>query len=126
MRELARAVANAAINGMKGPPRHAVDAVSALNEALRADPLALQQLLAVRVPCTEELGRHPSVQVMQEADGSRTVGVLGLINGCLGVIDGGPLAGWGWVTCVLEDGRPVRFECTLTPPKVRTSWRGGR
>ncbi|MCY0996732.1 transposase [Myxococcus sp. MISCRS1] len=33
---------------------------------------------------------------------------------------------WRWVTCVVEDGRPVRFEATVTPPSIRRSQRGGR
>ncbi|TQF09079.1 hypothetical protein FJV41_46550 [Myxococcus llanfairpwllgwyngyllgogerychwyrndrobwllllantysiliogogogochensis] len=98
-----------------GPPRHALDAAAALNAALSADPEAVAQLLATRVPCGNALALHPSIQVARDTDGRCTVGVLGLINGVLGTIPAGPRAGWGWVTCLIDDdSKPICFEVTDT------------
>jgi hypothetical protein len=63
-------------------------AVEAMNQALKDDPEAIQKLLDFRVPCNEKLANHPTVQVRQEADGTFSVGALGLLNGVLGESQG--------------------------------------
>ncbi|WP_255217017.1 hypothetical protein [Myxococcus sp. AM010] len=92
-------------------PAHVSAAVDALNTALAADPAAIVELLAVRVPCNEALASHPSVQVRRDDTGD-SLGVLGLLNGCIGTIPSGPREGWGWVTLLMDDGAPLRFEVT--------------
>jgi hypothetical protein len=58
-------------------------AIDVLNDALKRDPVAITQLVNIRVDCNAELVRHP---VIQSADyyGVAKVGVLGLINGIVG------------------------------------------
>lgn len=53
------------------------------NELRALDAAAVQALLSVRVPCNRALAEHPTVPAQQEADGSFTVGTLGLFNGLL-------------------------------------------
>lgn len=56
--------------------------VALLDEALLCDPVAMQALLRTRVPCTEKLVEHPTVQVMLDPDTfQNSISVLGLING---------------------------------------------
>ncbi|QQR46537.1 hypothetical protein JKA73_10905 [Myxococcus xanthus] len=92
-------------------PAHVSAAVDALNVALWADPSAIANLLAVRVPCNEALAYHPSIQVRRDDTGD-SLGVLGLLNGCLGAIPSGPCEGWGWVSLLVDGAKPVRFEVT--------------
>lgn len=85
-------------------------AVKVLNEALKADPTAMNKLFFTRVACTEELSQHPTIQVRGYETGNEpqppNVGVLGLINGIFGVND----RNYGFVCMVLEDGKIDRFE----------------
>jgi len=53
-----------------------------LNEACKADGLAMGKLVEERVSCTDMLAEHPMIQVnCNEHDGSYQVGIMGLING---------------------------------------------
>lgn len=95
------------------PPAHVLDALDALNAALKADPTAMHELLAHRVPCNEALARHPTILVRREQEG-HSVSAFGLLNGCLGAIPAGPLQDAGWLTLEEKsrDGEPLR--CVLT------------
>lgn len=77
-------------------------AIDVLNEALAVDPIAVNQLMSYRVPCTDELAAHPSIQVNNEG-----VSPLGLINGLFGVDD----RGYGFITAEVDEstGYIVRF-----------------
>lgn len=87
--------------------------IAFLNELAKIDPAALSQLVAVRVPCNDELGQHPTVQTLQYGDGGPySVGILGLLNGFCGVIDGGKYDGYGPITAVSEDGQLAYFRRT--------------
>ncbi len=54
-----------------------------LNEAVVADPIAIQELIDHRVPTNETLANHPTIQVRAELGGPTIleVGMLGVING---------------------------------------------
>ena len=53
-----------------------------LNEAFKADPLAMECLLKKYVPCRGKLADHPTIQVVFDAQSMCfKVGPLGLING---------------------------------------------
>ena len=70
-------------------------AVNVLNEALRADPRAINSLfIAHREVCNKALANHSTVQVRQDSENGFSVGVMGLINGILGVDEhgNGPIA----------------------------------
>ena len=58
-------------------------AIEVLNEALERDPLAITQLVNLRVDCNTQLVNHPTIQ-SSIYHGVTKVGVLGLINGVVG------------------------------------------
>ena len=67
--------------------------VGFLNELLKIDPKAMNALVNARVPC-DALMDHVSVQVQVTAEGAR-VGLLGFLNGLVGVHHEGPHVGLG-------------------------------
>jgi hypothetical protein len=80
-----------------------------LNELLEADSTAIEALIGHRVPCNESLAVHPTVQVAQDREG-HTVGLLGILNGLVGVIESGPKEGWGLITATFDDaGKLTHF-----------------
>lgn len=55
-----------------------------LNDALRLDGEAINQLFQTRVPCNRALSLHPTIQVADREDGfdpGQVVGILGILNG---------------------------------------------
>jgi len=87
--------------------------IDRLNEIAEHDPIALGKLIEARVACNNDLADHPAVQVQIREAGPAQVGVLGLLNGLVGVVDDGPRKGWGLITAVCEnDGSLVRFRRT--------------
>lgn len=94
------------------------DAVRVLNEALAADPEAVNRLFNHRVRVNGALTLHPTIQVVSlsvkdarpEDTGEarvNTLGVLGLINGLFGV----DVDGWGYIVSVHDDNDMIlRFE----------------
>lgn len=74
---------------------------------------AIQALIDVRVPVTDAVADHPSIQVVSD-DGPAKLGILGLLNGLTGVRPEEPKKGWGHITAVFDDndGTLLRFELT--------------
>lgn len=66
------------------------DVVTLLNEAVNLDAKALTALIDYRVPATNNLCNHPTIQATSDS-----VGLLGLINGFFGVFDEGKLKNYG-------------------------------
>lgn len=64
----------------------------AMNEALKADPEAVNKLFKYRVPCNDALVDHPTILVEPAEDGSCTVSALGFMNMILGELGHLPLA----------------------------------
>jgi hypothetical protein len=95
-------------------------AISVLNEALKADPLAVQALFRNRVPCNQTLAEHPTIQVSSKsASGPHDVGLLGLINGLVEPLTGGRIA------AILDDSEPCegkiqRFDAYTGPAQEVT------
>ena len=58
-------------------------AIEVLNDALERDPVAITQLVNLRVDCNPQLVNHPTIQ-SSVYHGTSKVGVLGLINGIVG------------------------------------------
>lgn len=87
----------------------AAELVAYLNQLLELDRPAIAALVANRVPCNEDLGLHPTVQVGYQ-HGSYHVGLLGVLNGYLGVHDNGRGA---LAAVFLEDGGPEATGATL-------------
>lgn len=80
--------------------------LATLNGALAADREAMSALLSHRVPCNEDMQKHPTIQVLVE-DGEATLGVLGLINGLVGIRPDD----WGYITLICDDetDEPIKF-----------------
>lgn len=59
-------------------------AIEVLNSVHQADPTVLPLLIDYRVPCNRAVADDPTVQVGVH-DGLWTVGLLGIVNGIVGV-----------------------------------------
>ncbi len=88
-------------------------AVKILNEALEADPVAMNALFNKRVPCNKELGDHKTIQIAKSGVYGldfESLGAIGIINGIFGIDD----ESYGAIT--------VRYEancgCKETPDEV--------
>lgn len=98
--------------------------VDLMNQALSADPDAVNILCGFRIPCNALLGEHPTIQtgyLDDDAKAGYEVGLLGILNGIAGAYADGPRKGWGAVAAHYEGSRIVRFgilpnEKAETPP----------
>lgn len=80
-----------------------------LNSLAQIDPVAMGKLVAARVPCNDEMRDHPTVQTGDEG-GVVVVGLLGILNGWIGIIETGQYKGWGEIAALAErDGRVTGF-----------------
>ena len=75
---------------MTAVPEPAIRAVGVLNEALRADPVAMNAFMQLMVPVNPELAEHPTIQVgapglFDDVTTGPVMRPLGLINGLFGV-----------------------------------------
>jgi hypothetical protein len=70
---------------------------------VRAD---IETLIETRVPCSKATLDHPTIQaVVVEENGTPTIGLLGLLNGLVGVDPRlvGPRRGWGYIAANFDD-----------------------
>ena len=58
--------------------------VQVVNEAITADPSAVRALFENRVPCSNKLAEHLTIQVTTNGDQGYTVGMLGILCGIAG------------------------------------------
>lgn len=56
------------------------ETIALLNSALETDREAISSLIEHRVPCSDAMAEHPTIQVSP----NQTVGLLGIINGLFG------------------------------------------
>lgn len=90
----------------------AKDVVDYLNELMGIDPILMHALIETRLSCNQALSDHSTVQVGGTV-GSPTVGLLGILNGLVGVRDDQ----WGYITAVYEEaGKLTHF--TVSPDVV--------
>lgn len=83
------------------------DVIEFLNGLIEADRDAAHNLVEKRVACTEELIKHPTVQVRQPKGEKPTVGLLGVLNGIFGIDEDG----WGPIVAYFDDeGTLERFQ----------------
>ncbi len=88
--------------------------IDVLNDALSKDQDAITELFNYRVRCNSDLADHPTIQVgrfpIAPEEFEHRVGVLGILNGLLGVRDDE----WGYLSAVYDKpgGKIVRFEET--------------
>ncbi len=95
--------------------------VEVLNQALKADDVALTDLIQTRVACNKKLAGHSSIQVglapgcnPEDKNLFYEVGILGLLNGLFGVDENQ----WGAVAAEMDKaGHVHRFV-------VREPWGG--
>ena len=73
-------------------------AIEVLNDALERDPIAITQLVNLRVNCNPQLVNHPTIQ-SSVYHGTSKVGVLGLINGIVGNSPSGVIGAEGSIEC---------------------------
>lgn len=59
-----------------------------LNDALEANPEAIQELLNVGVLCNQKLADHPTIQVQALDEGRYILRPIGLINGIVESLTG--------------------------------------
>ena len=100
------------------------DTVAFLNELVKIDRQAMQELVESRVVCNDGMAGHSTVQVQDVRDpDSRAgatdtvpaMGFLGVLNGLFGVFDEGPKKGCGPIAASFsDDGSGSLFEFRLT------------
>ena len=96
------------------PTEHAENIVSFLNEANDLDPVAIGQLVSYRVKCNEALAAHPTNQVGKINGSDVVVGLLGLLNGLVGVRDNN----WGYIAMDWDREAKVALRFYILPPVV--------
>lgn len=76
-------------------------AIAVLNSAFEADPVAIQVLQTVMIPCNKKLAEHPTVVVRTlksgKVDEFFTISPIGLLNGVLKELFDGIIAA-KWTT----------------------------
>jgi hypothetical protein len=83
-------------------------AILLLNELVVGDPEAAHQLVEFRVPCSDALANHPTIQVAGTGE-KPLVGMLGVINGIFGT----HMDGRGHIGAVYDDrGKLTHFART--------------
>jgi hypothetical protein len=89
-------------------PQLAQQIVHYLNDLLKLSPEAISMLIEHRVPCTQELADHPTVQAVDgEKSGTYVVGLLGILNGLCGCRS----TGGGFIAAVINtDVEPPQVE----------------
>lgn len=77
--------------------------IAFLNELNALDPEGIARLVNARVQCNARLAHHPTVQVAGPEPFA--VGMLGVLNGLCGVVEGGELDGYGVIAAVFNPAR---------------------
>lgn len=74
---------------------------------------AITDLIEVRIPISNEVADHPTLQVVDGGDDA-LLGILGFLNGLVGVLPDGPRQGWGYITAIFDDETQelLKFERT--------------
>jgi hypothetical protein len=89
--------------------------INFLNELVKVDKEAVKNLVETRVPCSEKLTEHPTVQVLVDENGQNPkIGIMGILNGLIGVHE----SGYGYIAAVYNDYDG--FEGFEIPPQVRS------
>lgn len=114
------------------PPREAqillsvtiLDALALLNEAVELDHEAMRALCEGRVPCNEDLARHPTIQVSScqsaesTAKSAYRVGLIGILNGLFGI---DPESGFGAIAGIFDVvcTSHLTEQCEKIPERMR-------
>ena len=88
-----------------------------LNDLLKTDRKAIENLFSIRVSCNKKLAYHKTVQVMafgKNRPGKERqvylVGIIGILNGLIGSFGTGNRRGWGCLSMTLEGNKIKKFE----------------
>jgi hypothetical protein len=87
--------------------------INSLNEYLALDPSAMYNLVEFRTPTNQALTDHSSVQVNTEGK-VPVVGLLGILNGIVGVMPDSEL---GYITAVFDSSRKILLRFELSNPE---------
>ena len=80
--------------------------VDYLNHLLKVDYSAIDKLCFTRIYCSKKLAEHPTVQVCKDNFGNYSVGLLGILNGLIGI----DKDGWGCIAADCEaNGKITKF-----------------
>ena len=84
-------------------------AINVLNEAIAADPDAMDAMLRLRIRCNPTLGAHPSIQCFAQIDKDEkiwdtSVTPFGLINGLFGTDE----SSWGHLSYTTDDNEKLK------------------
>lgn len=83
-----------------------------LNDLIKYDADAIHNLCEARVQCNDALLHAPLVQIATDEGPYPMVGLLGVLNGFIGVQSDG----WGYVVAIYgKEGRVERFMLAATP-----------
>lgn len=88
------------------------DAVKLLNQALKADPKAMHELVETRASCNNKIAGHPTIQCAVETGAvtgrtSYSVGLVGILNGIFGCQPGTSV---GFIAARFDRNKLVEFE----------------
>ena len=64
------------------------DVCDLLNELLKSD-YDCNGIVLNRTKCNDKIANHPTVQVHEDEEGSRFLGLIGIINGLFGINENG-------------------------------------
>jgi hypothetical protein len=78
--------------------------VDFLNSLLMIDEVCLNSLFSMRISCNEDLAKHPTVQVARIDNLFPIVGIIGILNGLFGEVNG-----CGAIAAETKDGEVTGF-----------------
>lgn len=89
------------------------DVIVLLNDLIELDKSTIHALVETRVTCNDSIKNHPTVQVMSK-DNVNEVGLIGIINGLFGTLEGEKFYGYGPICAEFDDvtGDLIRFKRT--------------
>ena len=83
------------------------EVIEFFNELLKIDPIAINSIFGIRVPCNKELANHESVQVgSREGKDWFTVSTIGILNGLFGIDE----YNWGHLSIEYENYQIKKFK----------------
>ena len=87
--------------------------LSFLNNLVKIDNAAIEKLIEARIPCNQTMLDHPTVQA-GVYDNIPKVGMLGIINGLIGIQPkGSKKPGWGYIAAQFDDNEKLIGFVTL-------------
>jgi len=75
------------------------ETINFLNQLVASDQNTLTRLIETRVPCSQALADHSTVQVQAYDNQPPVVGFLGILNGLFGANE----EDWGAITAIFDD-----------------------